>query len=75
MLDKHIELRKQQIQFYEKTFIKPVRDLIEAAKKVKTNEIPIEHYIKRSVNHKAYIEGIFNSFMPDINIKVAGGFS
>ena len=47
-LDKVVVLKKQQLDLFEKAFIKPLRKQILLAHEVRTNEVSLEHFLKES---------------------------
>lgn len=47
-LEHTVELKKKQLDIFEKNFIKPIKEQIKLVEQVKKNEIPFEHYIRRN---------------------------
>jgi len=45
-LDAVVENKKQQLELFEKNFIRPLKEQIRLAEKVKKNEVSLQQYVK-----------------------------
>jgi len=54
------ELKKRQIELFEKNFIKPLKEQIQLTEKVKKNEISIERYLKLNMKWSEWLLTVLN---------------
>lgn len=59
-LERVCELKKQQLEIFERNFIKPLKEQVKLAEQVRKSEISIEQYLKLNKKWSEWLLQVLN---------------